>query len=552
MKLFSFILLLALPLQAATLTVPGDYSTIQLAHNAASAGDTVRVSAGTYNERVAMTCDGTEGNFINFIAEGTVIMRGFDLTSSSYVRIIGFEITHNSTTYSRAIVFNGTCSNVEILNNNIHDIYNEGGAIRARVGTFSYVTVRGNTFDHIGFVEGVWENGNGWAIQIEPPSHHWLIEYNTISRCGDFVNVWGANHIIRNNWIHDYDDSYFSSGGGHVDTFQPFFITNQVYEANFCGDNVEEHSHFLQIRDPGTNIVFRGNVGYNFGSYALQAGAVDGSKLYNNSYFNMGFVGGNGGFNYNDETGDLPLDNRLFNNVFHTFAGGTLIDNDSGTVTITASHNLGYSTASHASLISTSDPLFVSTAGLDFTLQSGSPARDVGRSITTVNEADGSGTSFDVADPKAFIDGWGLVEGDLIKVWTNAQTRITGISGSTITVSASVTWTNGAPVFWRNQDTTPDLGAYDYGTALLTGAEISNAGNDYTVTTTGAARKVVFYQDGIPHTTDTDSPYTATISSGTVTAEALPLYAQPDVVVAATEGEGGEEEPPTRLLPIFR
>jgi len=49
----SIALLLAAGAQAATWNVPGDYATIQQAINAASAGDTILVAAGTYHESLS-------------------------------------------------------------------------------------------------------------------------------------------------------------------------------------------------------------------------------------------------------------------------------------------------------------------------------------------------------------------------------------------------------------------------------------------------------------------------------------------------------------------
>jgi hypothetical protein len=57
------------------------------------------------------------------------------------------------------------------------------------------------------------------------------------------------------------------------------------------------------------------------------------------------------------------------------------------------------------------------------------------------------------------------------------------------------------------------------------------------VTPTGDTRFVVFFQDGIPHTVDNASPYTATIASGTVTARAYALYASATPTVLATESQ---------------
>lgn len=50
-----FVLVLASSTDAATLNVPANYSTIQAAVNAATPGDTIRVSSGTYYEHVTVT-----------------------------------------------------------------------------------------------------------------------------------------------------------------------------------------------------------------------------------------------------------------------------------------------------------------------------------------------------------------------------------------------------------------------------------------------------------------------------------------------------------------
>jgi nitrous oxidase accessory protein NosD len=83
-----FVLLVGSPVaQAATIDIPGDYTTIQQGVYASQSGDTVYVHAGTYNESVDL------GNSIHLIGEdprSTIIIGDFHLWA---VRIGGFSNT---------------------------------------------------------------------------------------------------------------------------------------------------------------------------------------------------------------------------------------------------------------------------------------------------------------------------------------------------------------------------------------------------------------------------------------------------------------------------
>src|SRR5437867_1390181 len=71
------------------------WQTIQHAANYSSltAGDTVTVQAGTYNERVSVTRSGSSGNLITFQAQGTVVTQGFNI-QANYVKVDGFEMAN--------------------------------------------------------------------------------------------------------------------------------------------------------------------------------------------------------------------------------------------------------------------------------------------------------------------------------------------------------------------------------------------------------------------------------------------------------------------------
>ena len=86
------------------------------------------------------------------------------------------------------------------------------------------------------------------------------------------------------------------------------------------------------------------------------------------------------------------------------------------------------------------------STNFNFHLQSGSPAIDRGGFLTTTMSA-GQGTSIPVKDAGYFFDGWGVVGGDTIQLQGQTATaRIVSISGNTLVVDKSLTWSAGQGV----------------------------------------------------------------------------------------------------------
>lgn len=109
------------------------YATIQAGLNAANAGDTVLVRAGTYNEAVSFPRSGSlAAGYITLLAEAGAILDGTGkgqlgvyINSKNYIRVIGLEVQNfKGAGTPIGISVRGSSSNIQILNNEVHNIEN--------------------------------------------------------------------------------------------------------------------------------------------------------------------------------------------------------------------------------------------------------------------------------------------------------------------------------------------------------------------------------------------------------------------------------------------
>jgi hypothetical protein len=100
----------------------------------------------------------------------------------------------------------------------------------------------------------------------------------------------------------------------------------------------------------------------------------------------------------------------------------------------------------------------------DLSLRTNSPCIDAGAWLTTATSS-GSGTALSVTDAGYFFAGLGnLVPGDTIQLQgTSGTARITAITGNTLTLNTSLTWTNGQGIALPFNGSRPDIGAYEFG-----------------------------------------------------------------------------------------
>ena len=285
-------------------TQTSPWRTIQKAANTIVAGNTVIVNAGNYDEVVTETTSGTDSNLIHYLTNGSVIVKGFNL-SGNYIELNGFTVTQTDC----AVNWNGSIevsgSNSLIRNNTVKD--------STRIGIKLTPISNNNTVTNNTIVRA---SVNG--MDINGTNH--LIENNDISDISNYVNgchwwgdanaivFFGSGHIFRGNFIHNFFDSHQFTDDPHVDAFQTHAANhlaakNVIIERNhiFMGDDstgkIEEAISGLQgfsgfmiegsKTDPNNradNITIRNNVveswnGQNIGG---GGGNVSNLKIYNN------------------------------------------------------------------------------------------------------------------------------------------------------------------------------------------------------------------------------------------------------------------------------
>jgi hypothetical protein len=111
----------------------------------------------------------------------------------------------------------------------------------------------------------------------------------------------------------------------------------------------------------------------------------------------------------------------------------------------------------------TTDPLFVDPSKGDFSLFPQSPNVDSGSPLAQTTSA-GSGKTISVDDARYFTDGFGLMDGDTIRIG-EATAVVSGVDhiSNTIIVDRPIQWEKGDSVSYNYAGMNPDRGAKEMG-----------------------------------------------------------------------------------------
>ena len=336
-----------------------------------------------------------------------------------------------------------------------------------------------------------------------------IIESNVCFHAGhDVLGIYGPNNYVHGNFIHNENWYYrldLQTNAAHrcveiggVVGYGNVFDGNRAQDAGFCYST----PHGIEIDGPANNIVRR-NVFYgnSYSGITIYGGKIGGNiywgsnYVYNNTIAVNGFGPDSSIIYTTNSSGTwkppVPYQtntfypewepaitiansgtNFLVNNLFSgnkydgTYGAGESFDCAVADYRGNLTNSMAvakYADTNNGGAWSQTQP--------NFALTSASPAIDNGAFLTTITSSSGSGTSFNVANAGWFFAGLTAaghtVPGDSIQLQGQTSTAtITAISGNTIIVSSSLTWTNGQGVALPYSGNAPDVGAFEYPTPV--------------------------------------------------------------------------------------
>lgn len=483
-------------------TISKPWKTIKKANSTLKAGDTVYLRGGTYSgEQIAPANDGTASKKISYAIyhDEIVTIRdigtGIDLNNRKHIGVAGSPTKK---------LFVTNCDHNFTMNNAHHNelAYLDLGKMRNFKSFKGAWAGAGSTYNWIhhcnvykfGYYSSSQDYGDMFYIGASPAlgNSYNLIEENHIYHGGHIpLKVTGKWNVIRNNYLHneewypydrpkygnraaaiiDYHDDHIN--GWNLIEGNRFAFTGIPSDANFSAgiqhtnhDSIIRKNMFYACKGPGLKI-----------ETIRTASNADDNYIYNNVFFYNGI----GGVAEKYQTA-IWLRANVSGNVSWNF-DHTVIKNNifyknpkniktSGTVTNTIAENnwlIGDPKFIDAVPSKTVDPF--NSDYPNFKLQErrdgkeGSPCIDAGGFLTKTVSA-GNGNKIKVEDAHYFMDGWGIIEGDVIQLKGQTQTaRIINVdyNSNTLTIDKALEWSANQGLSLSYSGKSPDIGAFESG-----------------------------------------------------------------------------------------
>ena len=476
------------------------------ANTNAAAGNIVYLLAGTYGVYIAPVNSGNLSariifrNYSNEVVTISNAAYGIHLNGNDYITIQGINFSN----LDRFMYLENNADYNIITNSVFNQMRTMASWAGSRIWQNSdHNIVRNSTFTYYGTCAFGSDDGAVLEIGNEniatDNSDYNLIENSIFAYGGHHVlGVHSRYNVIRNNYLHNeawsagygnrtlYLNGWAASSGSNLIENNRFGYSAKPCDANGVAGalvgtsyNIIRNNSFYYNNLSGLGIApYDSNSSYNL---------IYGNTFFDNAYNPDPSYGARyyGAITLSDWNATVNENNKIKNNLYYAHA----YDNN---------QPIGYNGAStNQEILNNFDgdvsgnPLFVNaslalpTNKLDasvpnLNLQSGSPAIDKGGALTTITSASGSGASITVGDASYFQDGTlgptGTVQADWIAVGTaSIVAQISSISGNTINLKSSISWTSGAPVYlFKKSDgiqvfygSAPDAGAYEFVSGTL-------------------------------------------------------------------------------------
>ncbi len=372
-------------LNAGTSTVTA-WKTFQKACNAATAGSTVYLMAGTYNEKVILNVSGTSTNRLTIrnynsdvvIIDGTGISSQdeiLNIHTKSYVTIQGLIFQNSIGNNSMGIFTDGICSNLVFKRNIIRQIYfssNPNATISGNTNAVPFLvwgtdantpitnlTVDSNTIYNCrtGFSEALTLDGNVDTFTVKNNLVHDITNIGILAAgnygvCPNAANDQARNGIIKWNKTYNCISPYATSGGIYVDGGRSVVIENNISYHNGWGIEVG-----CEILGKTTSdITVRNNILYNntqsgfaFGGYDYPATS---GKIYNCNFSGNTIFLNDSTNSGNGEVFISYSENCVFqNNIIYTSSTDIAFAQDGALpLNLLSNYNLFYDPAGAASI----------------------------------------------------------------------------------------------------------------------------------------------------------------------------------------------------------